>query len=343
MDPPSGVTVTVATSIEQGIQKNVVVVGQDPEEKGVGITVALDSVEGDIVHYEWQKTPCKRFSSDPGEPYTHCGTMKDYYWKDECVPVRTHEAYRKINDVKVWLEPSNETATWLGWGQNIPGSKATLRYIFPEKWMAGTWTKDGFTTTGTPDLSWNSQYYEEWAKQLKNYNFLAGDTETIPNLWSVTMVEVANPVSGNFQSLGVFGYFMMTSITNPMPEDLIGGSQWRVSCEEIKVYTKLHLATCDPPDMKIPSRTEHITINLQHIPMDLPGIWYIGIQVEMGKASIYYNYETIYEDWSYQGDTNWFSLKDINYDLNEHYFYSYVLLSTPCNPLEQNNCIDGSY
>jgi hypothetical protein len=137
MDPPSGVTVTVATSIEQGIQKNVVVVGQDPEEKGVGITVALDSVEGDIVHYEWQKTPCKRFSSDPGEPYTHCGTMKDYYWKDECVPVRTHEAYRKINDVKVWLEPSNETATWLGWGQNIPGHKATLRYIFPGEMDGG--------------------------------------------------------------------------------------------------------------------------------------------------------------------------------------------------------------
>jgi hypothetical protein len=259
------------------------------------------------------------------------------------VPVRTHDAYRKINDVKVWLEPSEDTADWLGWSQSAPGNKANLRYLFPEKWMAGTWTEDGFTTTGTPDLSFNSQYYEEWTEQLKNYNFLAGDKEAIPNLWSVTMVEVANPVTGNYQSLGIFGYFFTTSITNPEPRDLFGGNQWRVSCEGLNGYTKLHRATCEPQSMKIPPGTTHMTIDMQHIPMDLPGIWYIGVQVEMGKASVSYDCTTIYEDWSYQGDTYWFSQADLNYDQNNHYFYSYVSLSTPCNPLEQDNCIDDSY
>jgi hypothetical protein len=352
IDPTSGVTVSVNTYVgAEGNKKNVVVFGQDPEEEGVGVTVTLTPVTGDIVHNE-QVTSCKYYGLYPDNTRKglECNSPGDsgYYYKEtECLPVRTPGASRKVNDVRVWLEPSQATEDWLGWKQGEKGGKATLRFMFPEKWMAGTWTEDGFTVTETPDLSWYSSYYEEWLQQVAGYNFLAGDTATIDNLWSVTMVEVANPNPGGSQSLGIYGYFDLSNKTYPRPRDLIGGDQWRVNYGEFNTYTKLHRATCEPdPLNSVPLGTN--IIRMEHIPLDLPGKWSIGIQVEMSKASVWYQYSSaavweITEEWQYEDETQWFIQPgEFNYnDIKS--FYSFVLLTTPCNPLEEDNCIDDTW
>jgi len=162
IDPISGVNINVNTYVgAEGNKKNVVVFGQDPEEEGVGVTVTLTPVTGDIVHNEWVKK-CTYYGKyqDKTRKGQECGiNIYGYYYEEtECEAVRTPGASRKVNDVRVWLEPSEDTNSWLGWKQGEPGGKATLRYMFPEKWMVGTWTEDGFTTTGTPDLSWYSSY-----------------------------------------------------------------------------------------------------------------------------------------------------------------------------------------
>jgi hypothetical protein len=89
-------------------------------------------------------------------------------------------------------------------------------------------------------------------------------------------------------------------------------------------------------------------IRMEHIPLDLPGKWSIGIQVEMSKASVSYQYSSaaaweITEEWPYEDGTQWFIQPDeINYtDIKS--FYSFVLLTTPCNPLEEDNCIDDTW
>jgi hypothetical protein len=354
INPISGVIIDSVTTT--GTQKNIVVLGQDPEEEGVGVTVALHSVEGDMVHNEWVWS-CDYYGTTRdinriGRECTPYPGAKGFYYEERhCKPVRTPGASRDIFDVRVWLQPSFETSSWLGWEQNRLGGKATLRYLYPEKWVAGTWTKDGFTVTGTPDLSWSTDYYEEWVKQLQGYNFLAGDTAAIDSLWSVTMVEVSNPIGGGSQSLGIFGYFNLSANTYPLPREIIGGNQWRVNYGELNLYTKLHRATCDPNSSDyLPVGTKNLTIEMKHIPMDLPGKWLIGIQVEMAQATVQNPYapppnNTLVEEWNYDDVVHWFSSGDFPYEMTEdgHYFYSYVLLSTPCNPMELDNCIDNSY
>jgi hypothetical protein len=46
--------------------------------------------------------------------------------------------------------------------------------------------------------------------------------------------------------------------------------------------------------------------------------------------------------WEYE-DGKLFYGEEINYNQNEKYFYSYILLSSPCNPMEEAGCIDGTY
>lgn len=92
-----------------------------------------------------------------------------------------------------------------------------------------------------------------------------------------------------------------------------------------------------------------MTITLEHVPLDLPGKWFIGIRIEMEKAKVEYTgasgTKTITESpdpliWGV-GDTKWFKEGDITYT-EPKYFFAYVLLTTPCNPLEQDSCFDGS-
>jgi hypothetical protein len=363
MSPKGGVEVTEVKKTvggEGGIA-NAVVVGQDPEEEGVGITVSIDSVYGDIVHeemisrcnYSGVEIPGKSHiqctpNNDNSDDYYIHGPSEYYYWESQCRKVRTHGAVRKIKDVRIWLEPSPETESWLGWAQGEPGGKATLRYMFPDKWLVATWTEDGFTTSGTPDNSWTDPYYQNWLEQMQGFNFLAGDTQKILYLWSVTMVETANPIQGGPSSLGIFGDFLLSGITYPLPYGYYPGTHWRVNYWTLNEWTDLHRARSKPNAAnQLDEGLTDITIVMEHIPLDLPGKWFIGIEVEMTKASIdYYSQQrvesTALEEWSVY-DSKWFPQEDIGYNKDYNYFYSYVLISSPCNPLEENNCVDGTW
>jgi hypothetical protein len=100
------------------------------------------------------------------------------------------------------------------------------------------------------------------------------------------------------------------------------------------------------------------TYTFNRIPMDLPGQWYIRVRVELGLAS-FENYdaagsprtitEKIPDDWLV--DTKWFPtssdnyLDELDYDNKVEdagFFYSYILLTTPCNPDEEGGCFDGT-
>jgi hypothetical protein len=357
IDPIGGVIVGDVTTSDGpgGTIKNVVVIGQDEEEEGIGITVPLSAVQGDIVHTSWV-TRCNCYAEEKESKVEDCAPGGDpvqggppYCYKEAtCESIRTPGAMRHITDVRIWLEPSQDTADWLGWTDSQT-DRTNLRWIYPEKWMVGTWTGDGSTTAGTASLHFSESYYKEWLAQQQGYNFLQADVWSVDRLWSVTMVEVANPVEGGPQSLGVFGNFTLTGQTYPMPNDFTSGSQWRVDYWVMNLYTEKHRATSDPiareywdPD------TTSVLIKMEHLPLDLPGHWFIGIEVEMTPATVYYYPETNplvglkrQEQWGY-GDSHWFSMADIDYAIDIHSFYSYILLSTPCNPLEENNCIDNS-
>jgi hypothetical protein len=208
-----------------------------------------------------------------------------------CHPNLESPAKRTIKNVKVWIEPSLETAVWLGWAFSGSNKKAPLRYIFPDKWMAGTWTTDGFTTTGTPDNLWSETYYENWLKQLEGLNFLAGDTVTIPSLWSVTLAEVISPDNGT-QSLGLFGKLSLSSTNYPPPEIFAEGTS-NISYALMKYYTKLKRPSSNYNSVEpLPNGLDSVALQLRNIPMDLPGKWYVGVMVEMEKAEFHYTHKS---------------------------------------------------
>ena len=355
ISPISGATVTVAQSVHEGFVdaeevKNVVVFGQDPAEEGVSITVTITGVPGKIQHDEsWSETVCKKFNSEKEIPdgLDKCYPFDGWHYyvtEPKCERFET-PATRKIKAVRIWLEPSELTGQWLGWGDMSPGGRASLRYMFPDKWMTGTWTPDGFVTSGTPDKSWSSSYYEKWLAQQSGYNFFAGDTSKDTTLWSVTLAEVGSPQNPGTTSLGLLGAFNPGDIdVNTAP---VGA--YTISYADINSNTEKHRAAFYPQSLD-PTNidTEEITINLVHIPLDLPGIWNIGVWVQMELATtspIYGKQITEKPDEGVWGKEplHWFENGESAYYMANNYFFAYVLLSTPCNPLEEKGCWDGKW
>jgi hypothetical protein len=364
----AGVSITADVYIGNSRSgKNVVVVGQDPDEIGVTIDVGFSSVPGYVLHDEWEmKDRCVPVRSDPGkknqcadyDPYT------GYYYKKVQVPV-CHEniatqAIRPVKSVLIWLQPSKKTAEWLNWNPGQSTLRSNLRLIFPDKWMAGTWTPDGFTVDQTADIdaSWSESYFEAWKQQLQDYNFLAGDINKISKLWSVYMVELQNPYD-NAESLGIFGNFL----AGPNAASLVTNSYLREGSYNIsygsepggmneKKENKLENEARSKPrsneplytQLESPEQRESFTITMEHIPIDLPGQWFIGVYVEMSPAIFTANgmQKTEAVDPSWTGDPlgKWFSPEQVDYEMADHYFYAYVLLSTPCNPMEVDGCFD---
>jgi hypothetical protein len=255
----------------------------------------------------------------------------------------------------VWLQPSLETSAWLGWNQGGGESpRFPIRYIFPEKWMTGTWTEDGFETSGTMDYGWSQSYYEAWLAQMSDYNFLAGDTNKISKLFSVTMVEVSSPIDGS-AGLGVFGNFLAGPNPSTLPVSFQPG-EFNINYEDNAELTKIlngKNRVKYNPDSNIPladqletNRRMTITLTMEHIPIDLPGQWTIGVMVEMERAQFQYKGMLRYEQPppSWEGkESKWFTgTNEVDYG-NDLYFYTYVLLTTPCNPMEKDSCWDNSY
>ncbi len=324
----------------------------------MSLTVTVESVPGKIQHDEWfERTVQKCMPHSPNTPrpagaktcppYNSINPPYVYYYdevKEKYCQRIESPAMRKIKSVRVWLEPSTETSAWLGWGDMVTDGRASLRYMFPDKWMAGTWTPDGFVTTGTPDNTWNQVYYENWMKQLNDANFLAGDTATIQNLWSVTLPEVGHPEFGT-TVLGLLGTFDPGDISG-LTSAPIG--VYTIDYGEINSNTKKHRAAHYPASLDSMSlNTTKIVLQFANIPLDLPGVWRIGVQIKMELAKPDYWDRTevpvLLSDWA-ADKTRWFITSgETGYNRNDYYFFAYVLVSTPCNPLEEKGCWDDTY
>jgi hypothetical protein len=360
MDPISGVNITVNTFIGDSMNgQNVVVVGQDPDAEGVGITVTLKSQIGYVRHDEKViKDECipTRIYKGPNVPQCDTDPYGIYYYYMTPTEICDHNIYnlaqRPIKSVLVWLEPSTETAAWLGWDAGTNATRFPLRYMFPEKWMTGTWTEDGFETSGTPDHTWTQSYYEAWLAQMSDYNFLAGDTNKLSKLFSVTMVEVTSPIDGT-AGLGVFGNFLAGPNPSTLPVNFQPG-EFNINYEDnpelIKILNGNNRVKYSPRSNisltdQLSDHRWSIFIKMAHIPMDLPGLWTIGVMVEMERAQFEYKgmrrFETPPDDWEGY-ESKWFLPEEANYN-SDAFFYSYVLLSTPCNPMEVDSCWDNSY
>jgi hypothetical protein len=90
----------------------------------------------------------------------------------------------------------------------------------------------------------------------------------------------------------------------------------------------------------LPDNLQDVTLELEHIPMDLPGLWRVGVQVELDKAEFTTDHNREGKevpDLEFWGgnETMWPTMKQLGYDMERYIFYEYVILSAPCNPMEE--------
>jgi len=363
---------------------NVVVVGQDPAEIGVSIEITIRSQKGVIEHDETiasqecahygkkdlSKAPCGAKTSPD---YSQYGNSGYYYFRTvtKCIRHYSNESpglpalnvYRKVKGVRVWLEPSEETNKWLGWSAVGPGGRASLRYIYPNRWMVGNWEGDGFSTQRTLDARWDIPYYKNWLENVGAVDFLAGDAYSYP-LWSISMPEVASPMT-NVMSLGVSGEMKISPPFAGSNEIPTASVTEEVNCLDLKTnylsldpgfLKKTYQINCPSNPPYDTSNSGIYTMTFEHIPMDLPGQWYVGVMVELDRAKFinvdYYGSKELTEDpgaWTTDDETQWFPIEsydEIKYDNKvegSSFFFSYILLTSPCNNLEENGCWDGSF
>jgi hypothetical protein len=380
LDPASGVTVE-SQILEPN---NVVVVGQDPEEVGVSIEITIKSQIGVIEHDETIGSQvCRHYGQEQSgmqgcdgkassPDYPTYGNKGHYYFRTEtrCIRHYSNESpgfpaenvYRKVKGVRVWLEPSKATTEWLGWGMTTSGGRASVRYIYPSRWMVGNWEGDGFSTQRTLDARWDIPYYQNWLETVGAVDFLAGDAYSGP-LWSMTMPEVASPMT-NVMALGVTGEMKVSNSFAGSDSIPSASATEVVNCLDLKTkyieydpnfLKKSYQINCPSNPPYDTSSSGIYTMTFEHIPMDLPGQWYIGVMVELDRAKFinvdYYGTKELTENpsaWITDDETQWFPIEDydeISYE-NEvegsSFFFSYILLTSPCNNLEENGCWDGS-
>jgi hypothetical protein len=369
--PISGATTTVAQTVmapKVNEIKNVIVYGQDKEEEGISLTITINAATGVIRHSEWDERPeCREsFFYQNGRDADLCeGTGVGWWYYEPTKYCNTNpepvSVRRDITNVRVWLEPSKATLDWLRWtNKRTASGKATLQYLFPSRWVVGQWTSDGFTVTGTPDIFTSDEYKAEWLKQMKDFSFLAGDSLTVDKLWSVTLDEVPNPdpVRVSRTVLGIFGDFTLAKIPYDMPT-APRGSNFTVDYSKIngrmnKSGKKWAESIPNSPNLylgQVDGGEPDVTIKLVHVPIDLPGIWYIGVSVEMRKADFdyidphgkYSRHVVEGVDWEAGSEVKWFTPTESGYETDQNYFYTYVLITTPCNPMEEKGCWDGSW
>jgi hypothetical protein len=410
----SGVNVVVSKK-----PANVVVVGQDEEEEGVSIEVIVTSLYGAIAHKDAViKTMCQGYpyrnsakaecTDEDKRIYGTSGTGKYYYLETSkyCSPEHLSNSqaypspdpyvYRPVKDIKVWLEPSKQTSDWLGWS-SVGGDRASVRYIYPERWSVGNWLPDDqYTTRRALDSRWDIPYYMEWLKSMGEFNFLAGDVRLSTPLWSVTMEEVISPFGDQTKGLGIFGAMNSANAVSYVGSSPMG-EQIDLDCEFLKYgrgavlgyptavkgwkdysdeyfgydFLKKARANCIPnrvvdtvyPDTETNPDGAVYGYSFNNIPLDLPGQWYIRVRIKLGLAT-FTNYDSLGErtltekkpdGWYTDGvldavvqdyPSSWDnSNTEIDFDPTAEdsgFFYSYIILTTPCNPNEEGNCFDGT-
>jgi hypothetical protein len=326
-----------------------IVIGQDPDQTGVNLSVEIQSLQGKISYESLvYRKECVGYDSyQPGREMESCAPNSGglfYYWSyvPHCDPT-TEFVYRYIdvNSIRVWLDPDSDTEKWLGWSSQAPSGKYPLRDMFPEKWLLGTWTPDGFTGASDPGL-WDQGDIDKFVAEHPGFDFLKADPrhETIP---SNALLRVMDPMVGSpgeaapwwTQSpqteerrvLGLYGSF------SAWPGDT------RFSTSQAQCLVRMAMVTggkgecvIDPWNMWTSTLTD-LKITFTNAPLDLPGNWRIGVIARVFTTK--YNGGTTEKI----DDPKFLYMSpDNGYILTAHSFLSYILLTTPCNGLEAGAC-----
>jgi hypothetical protein len=332
------------TQAKMTFPKFPIVIGQDMKEQtGVNISVEIRSAPGKIAYEtfdgfdekcvgqaDWEAGPisCPPYYSN-----------KQYYFLRQ-VPICTphdEEAYRTIigETVKVWLIPTEYTLQWLGWNSEGLGDRHPLRYLFPEKWALGTWTPGGFTTVGS-DYMFTEEQIDAFIAANPGFEFLKGDprAEDIP---TYALQRAQDPNQPAQRVLALFGEFTnwytqtMTTMDGPCLVDRAGT---KGRCQ---TTTNLSAGNLETELFNADLTAEGITylrVELLNVPMDLPGDWFIGVSVSVrpAKYDLGRRTETVPDpSFLHRDPTN-------GYNLSEHSFTTYILISTLCNAAEIDGC-----
>jgi hypothetical protein len=76
-----------------------------------------------------------------------------------------------------------------------------------------------------------------------------------------------------------------------------------------------------------------LIVNLSHIPLDLPGEWYVGVAVSVTHATYNGGKPEVISN-----PNNTFRYPGMGFKLADHSFLSYIWISTPCNGAEVGAC-----
>jgi hypothetical protein len=346
---------------------NPIVVGQDKDHVGVDIKVDIVSYPGSITYLK--DAICTGFET-PQSDLTSCDPYykddKYFYWKINC-PTE-NDVYRYIDgtSLKVWLDPDQETEQWLGWSEDAKGWP--LRYMYPEKWSLGTWTPGGFTTVGDNGL-WTEEQIKKFEAEHPGYNFLESDPRIGP-LPTVTMKLASDPLKEDQSKptmrrvIALFGDFTDSPWDKSFPKGYchVGYPGFKGNCG-ISINAPDDpvsdlfggVDTSDPTsalfggaDVNDPQKAmfggdtygtvlermdiHRLTLTLKNVPLDLPGLWRIGIMVHVEAAK--YDNTTRTEIYDVGDLVKPYS----DYVLKDHSLLVYLYISTPCNIQEPEGC-----
>jgi hypothetical protein len=333
-----------------------IVIGQDMKEKtGVNLSVEVISDIGKITYesFDGYRDECIGYDTWQGDkggckPYYEGGMY--YHWTAVpiCMLHKDEIVHRTImaSTLQVWLVPTPETVKWLGWDtEESQTGPFPLRYMFPEQWAVGVWTPEGYTTVG--DDLYTEQQIEQFFKEHPELNFLKADPRS-EGLPTYALRRVTNPVEHDeygTQVVALFGAFY------GLPQYNIGPVSQQGQCLIDRPGTdgKCHVSTNlsmggffgDFTEADLASKgITYLRLDLNHIPMDLPGDWYIGVSVYVQPATYDLGRRTESID---PGSPNLRRAPTKGYDLtdpDEHMFTVYVLISTPCDGSDPKACIN---
>jgi hypothetical protein len=344
-------TVGIRAHAEKIAPSNPIVIGQDKEEKrGVDISVTIGSLPGTAEFWRWHQYEVGTHQVRIGDPIPRgedcrpsISGYRECYTVDNRCEKETETVYRKIipDSVSVWLDPSTETEQFLGWGPTHLG-RYPLRYLFPEKWALGAWTPTGLEQESIGE--WYPEGSEVWAFGQENswFTFLFPDPNEI-DLPGQHLLRLSQPQRElgymGRRILGLYGRFY----TFQAPYSAMNGTsagECLVDSGRIADSSGLCFVS------KVGTSTEatYFSINFTQIPLDLPGTWRIGMMASQLPAM--YDHGKLTEnlegeakkvlDFGPQG----YGWGDASYDIDDYYFYSYVVISTPCYETDPKSCMN---
>jgi hypothetical protein len=260
-----------------------------------------------------------------------------YCWNTrvECVP-DTIKVYRDIDisSIKVWLDPDPETLLWLGSVANAKERKWPLRYMYPDKWALGYWEpNDTVRTEQDPrlDTDWRIKRFID---KYPDYEFIKADPRG-SDLPSSDMEIIADPMGSGHSVIALFGDF---GLSNPKNQTKVSNPLCRIGMGKGACVTTPQY--WDPQQRFI----YDFTINLNNVPLDLPGNWYVGVEFMGRPAEATINGMPWFEKIPPEEKMNLKVFPGHGYIMkvdesdDTHKFTSYAIISTICNDLEPYGC-----